>query len=43
MSTAEANVKATVDQDRAIDTLAAAFISDPIAQWLFPDAHQYLI
>jgi hypothetical protein len=42
MSTAEANVAATVDQDRAIDTVTAAFISDPIARWMFCDAHQYL-
>ncbi|MGH3823481.1 MAG: GNAT family N-acetyltransferase [Pseudonocardiaceae bacterium] len=42
MSTAEANVAATVDQDRAIDTVTAAFISDPISRWAFRDAHQYL-
>lgn len=30
MSTAEANVAATVDQDRPIDTATAAFILDPI-------------
>jgi ribosomal protein S18 acetylase RimI-like enzyme len=42
MSTTEANVAATVDQDRAIDTITAAFISDPVARWAFRDAHQYL-
>ena len=42
MSTTKANVVATVDQDRAIDTVTAAFISDPIARWEFRDAHQYL-
>lgn len=42
MSTAEANVAATVDQDRAIHTVTAAFIADPIARWMFRDAHRYL-
>jgi hypothetical protein len=42
MSTTEANVAATVDQDQAIDTVTAAFIADPIARWVFRDAHQYL-
>ncbi|MGH3870832.1 MAG: GNAT family N-acetyltransferase [Pseudonocardiaceae bacterium] len=42
MSTTEADVAATVDQDRAIGTVTAAFISDPIARWSFRDAHQYL-
>lgn len=42
MSTTEANVAATVDQDRAVDTVTAAFISDPIGRWMFRDAHQYL-
>jgi len=42
MSTTEANVATTVDQDRAIDTITAAFISDPVSRWAFRDAHQYL-
>jgi ribosomal protein S18 acetylase RimI-like enzyme len=42
MSTAEANIAATVDQDRAIGTVTSAFISDPIARWMIRDAHQYL-
>ena len=42
MSTTEANVATTVDQDRAIDTITAAFISDPVARWAVRDAHQYL-
>jgi ribosomal protein S18 acetylase RimI-like enzyme len=42
MSTTEANVATTVDQNRAIDTITAAFISDPVSRWAFRDAHQYL-
>jgi ribosomal protein S18 acetylase RimI-like enzyme len=42
MSTTEANVAATADHNRAIDTITAAFISDPVARWAFRDAHQYL-
>jgi ribosomal protein S18 acetylase RimI-like enzyme len=42
MSTSAANVAATVDQDRAVGTVTAAFLSDPVARWVFRDAHQYL-
>jgi ribosomal protein S18 acetylase RimI-like enzyme len=42
MSTAEANVATTADQNQVIDTVTVAFISDPILRWEFRDAHRYL-
>ena len=42
MSTAEATVATPADQNQVIDTVTAAFISDPILRWEFRDEHQYL-
>jgi GNAT superfamily N-acetyltransferase len=35
-------VPTTVEEDRALATLTAAFSADPVIRWLFPDAHTYL-
>jgi ribosomal protein S18 acetylase RimI-like enzyme len=32
----------TIDQDRAVATLTAAFCADPVIRWVFADAHAYL-
>jgi ribosomal protein S18 acetylase RimI-like enzyme len=31
----------TVDRDAVIGVVTAAFLTDPIARWLYPEAHQY--
>jgi GNAT superfamily N-acetyltransferase len=30
------------DEVRAIDTIALAFVADPVTRWVWPHAHQYL-
>jgi ribosomal protein S18 acetylase RimI-like enzyme len=30
------------DEDRAIDTIAVAFVADPMTRWVWPNAHEYL-
>lgn len=32
----------TIDQDRAVATLTAAFCGDPVVRWVFPEARAYL-
>lgn len=42
MTTQQAHVTSTDEQERAIAVLTTAFSSDPIGRWVFPDAQQYL-
>jgi ribosomal protein S18 acetylase RimI-like enzyme len=42
MTTIEATVTAPADRDRALAALTAAFCSDPVIRWLFPDSRTYL-
>ena len=41
-TTARVHTLTRDDQDRAIAIVVAAFTGDPIARWVYPDAHQYL-
>jgi ribosomal protein S18 acetylase RimI-like enzyme len=41
ITTIEAAVAARADQDRAVAALTAAFCSDPVIRWLFPDSRTY--
>jgi ribosomal protein S18 acetylase RimI-like enzyme len=34
---------AAADEDPAVDTVVLAFITDPMARWTWPHAHQYLV
>jgi ribosomal protein S18 acetylase RimI-like enzyme len=36
------NIVAPADIDRAVATLTLAFSNDPVARWVYEDAHQYL-
>jgi ribosomal protein S18 acetylase RimI-like enzyme len=42
MTTEQAKVTATGEQERAVAVLTAAFSSDPILRWVFPDPQRYL-
>lgn len=42
MTTIQTQVTSTSDQDRAIATLTAGFISDPIGRWVWRDSQRYL-
>ena len=32
----------SADEHAVIGTLIAAFLTDPVARWLYPETHQYL-
>jgi len=42
MVTKQIQVTPTSEQDRAIATITAAFSSDPVVRWLYPEARDYL-
>jgi ribosomal protein S18 acetylase RimI-like enzyme len=42
MTTKSVDVKSTTDRERTIAVLTTAFSADPVARWVWPDAHQYL-
>ena len=35
-------VSRATERERAISTVVAAFITDPVTRWVYPDAHQYI-
>ena len=38
----QGQVAHTSERERAIATVVAAFITDPVTRWVYPDAHQYM-
>jgi len=38
-----ATITDEVEVDRAIATLVLAFVTDPVARWMYDDPHQYLL
>jgi ribosomal protein S18 acetylase RimI-like enzyme len=38
----QGQVAHTPERERAIATVVAAFITDPVTRWVYPDAHQYM-
>jgi ribosomal protein S18 acetylase RimI-like enzyme len=37
-----ASISVTTDRERAIATVVAAFLTDPVTRWVYPDARQYI-
>ena len=42
MTTDTITIERTVDEQRTLSTMTAAFIADPVMRWLFPKADDYL-
>ncbi len=42
MSTPIVRTATVEDQRRLVSTIVLAFVSDPVARWVWPDPHQYL-
>jgi hypothetical protein len=38
-----ATIAGDVEVDHAIATLVLAFVTDPVARWMYDDPHQYLL
>lgn len=43
MTTATIKVAAKADEAAVVDVVTLAFSTDPVARWVWPDPHQYLI
>lgn len=41
MVTQQVEVKHTIDEERAVATITAAFADDPVVRWIYPDPEQY--
>ena len=42
MTIPQLEITPTTDRERAIGTIVAAFITDPVVRWVYPDVSQYL-
>ena len=42
MTTPSIDISATQNREKAIATIVAAFIGDPVVRWVYPSADQYL-
>jgi len=42
MTTQQISITPTTEQDRAVATITAAFSTDPVVRWLYPEARDFL-